>query len=66
MIFKAYLGQALPAGTSFLQDLKLGRYIKVPRSLPPRATFKFTVATVLAALGVKQWIFTHVADMSPP
>lgn len=35
MIFKAYSVQTLTAATSFVQDLKLGHYIKVP----PRATF---------------------------
>ena len=35
MIFKAYSVQTLAAGTSFVQDLKLGHYVKVP----PRATF---------------------------
>ena len=35
MIFKAYSVQTLSAGTSFIQDLKLGHYVKVP----PRATF---------------------------
>jgi len=35
MIFKAYAVQTLSAATSFVQDLKLGHYIKVS----PRATF---------------------------
>ena len=35
MIFKAYSVESLAAGTSFVQDLKLGHYVKVP----PRATF---------------------------
>jgi hypothetical protein len=35
MIFKAYSVQTLTEATSFVQDLKLGHYIKVP----PRATF---------------------------
>lgn len=34
-IFKAYSVQTLTEATSFVQDLKLGHYIKVP----PRATF---------------------------
>jgi OPT oligopeptide transporter protein len=35
MIFKVYSVQTLTESTSFVQDLKLGHYIKVP----PRATF---------------------------
>ncbi|KAG6880017.1 hypothetical protein C0992_007814 [Termitomyces sp. T32_za158] len=35
MVFKAYSVQTLAEATSFIQDLKLGHYIKVP----PRATF---------------------------
>ena len=35
MFFKAYSVQTLTESTSFIQDLKLGHYIKVP----PRATF---------------------------
>ena len=35
MIFKAYSVQTLAVGTSFVQDLKLGHYVKVP----PRSTF---------------------------
>ena len=35
MVFKVYSMQTLLQALSFLQDLKLGHYIKVP----PRATF---------------------------
>ena len=34
-VFKAYSVQTLTEATNFVQDLKLGHYIKVP----PRATF---------------------------
>ncbi|KAF8911642.1 oligopeptide transporter [Gymnopilus junonius] len=63
MIFKAYSVQTLTAGTSFVQDLKLGHYVKVP----PRATFMVQmIATILAAfiqVGVKEWIFSNVPDI---
>ena len=66
MVFKAYSVQTLTEATSFVQDLKLGHYIKVP----PRATFLAQlVATVLAAfvqIGVKQWIFANVVDICKP
>ena len=35
MVFKVYSVQTLTEATSFVQDLKLGHYMKVP----PRATF---------------------------
>ncbi|KAF5355190.1 hypothetical protein D9756_005674 [Leucocoprinus leucothites] len=60
MVFKAYSVQTLTEATSFVQDLKLGHYVKVP----PRATFLVQmIATVLAAfvqVGVKTWIFENV------
>jgi OPT family small oligopeptide transporter len=63
MVFKAYSVQTLNEATSFVQDLKLGHYIKVA----PRATFQAQlVATILTAfvqVGTKQWIFGHVKDI---
>ncbi|TFY51053.1 hypothetical protein EVG20_g11190 [Dentipellis fragilis] len=66
MVFKGYAIQTLTEATSFVQDLKLGHYVKVP----PRATFMVQlVATVLAAflqVGVKMWIFSNVKDICDP
>lgn len=66
MVFKAYSVQTLTEATSFVQDLKLGHYVKVP----PRATFAVQmVATTLAAfvqVGVKTLIFKNVKDMCDP
>ncbi|KAF9012689.1 oligopeptide transporter [Cyathus striatus] len=66
MVFKAYSVQTLTEATSFVQDLKLGHYVKVP----PRATFLVQIiATILAAfvqVGVKQWIFNNVPDICDP
>ncbi|TFK50777.1 OPT superfamily oligopeptide transporter [Heliocybe sulcata] len=66
MIFKAYSVQTLTEATSFVQDLKLGHYIKVP----PRATFLVqAVATLLAAfvqVAVKQWMFDNIPDICQP
>ena len=47
MLFKAYSVQTLSAATSFVQDLKLGHYVKVP----PRATF---IGTYLVRLKTKR------------
>lgn len=43
MVFKAYSVQTLTEATMFVQDLKLGHYIKVP----PRATFLGTLIWLL-------------------
>ncbi|KAJ7188821.1 OPT oligopeptide transporter protein-domain-containing protein [Mycena filopes] len=63
MVFKAYSVQTLTEATSFIQDLKLGHYVKVP----PRASFLVQlVGTVVAAflqVGVKTWIFSNVEDI---
>ena len=63
MIFKSYSVQTLSEATNFIQDLKLGHYVKVP----PRATFLVQmIATTLAAfvqVGVKHWIFSNVPDI---
>lgn len=66
MVFKAYAVQTLTEATSFVQDLKLGHYIKVP----PRATFLAQlIATTMAAfiqVGVKTWIFANVPNICHP
>jgi OPT family small oligopeptide transporter len=66
MIFKVYSVQTLSESTSFVQDLKLGHYIKVP----PRATFLVQlVSTIVVAFvqsGVKAWIFSNVPDICSP
>ncbi|TDL23079.1 OPT oligopeptide transporter [Rickenella mellea] len=63
MVFKAYSVQTLTEATNFVQDLKLGHYVKVP----PRATFLVqSLATILAAfvqVGVKQWMFSNIHDI---
>ncbi|KAF5384567.1 hypothetical protein D9757_006480 [Collybiopsis confluens] len=63
MVFKAYSVQTLSEATAFVQDLKLGHYIKIP----PRATFLVQlISTILASfvqVGVKQWIFANVPDI---
>ncbi|KAJ7287057.1 oligopeptide transporter [Mycena rebaudengoi] len=66
MVFKSYSVQTLTEATSFVQDLKLGHYVKVP----PRASFLVQlVGTFLAAflqVGVKTWIFANVEDICQP
>ncbi|KAJ7594866.1 OPT oligopeptide transporter protein-domain-containing protein [Mycena floridula] len=66
MVFKSYSVQTLTEATSFVQDLKLGHYVKVP----PRATFLVQlVSTTLAAfvqVGVKSWMFSNINDICQP
>jgi len=66
MVFKSYAIQTQWEAMNFIQDLKLGHYIK----LPPRATFTAqAVATVLSALvqvGIKQWMFSNVPGICEP
>ncbi|THH21063.1 hypothetical protein EUX98_g8459 [Antrodiella citrinella] len=66
MIFKSYVIQSLSECTSFVMDLKLGHYIKVP----PRATFMVQItATALAGfvqVGVKQAMFDHIKGICTP
>jgi len=63
MVFKAYSVQTLTEATYFVQDLKLGHYMKVP----PRSTFTVQlVCTCLATfvqVGVKQWMFANIPDI---
>ncbi|KAK7057674.1 OPT oligopeptide transporter protein-domain-containing protein [Favolaschia claudopus] len=66
MMFKSYSVQTLTEATSFIQDLKLGHYVKVP----PRASFLVQlIGTIVAAflqIGVKTWIFSNVEDICSP
>ena len=55
MVFKAYSVQTLMEATMFMQDLKLGHYIKVP----PHATFLGTLLSVICVCGVFLLTFVH-------
>ncbi|GAA5998997.1 hypothetical protein JCM5350_004400, partial [Sporobolomyces pararoseus] len=63
MIFKVYSTQTVIGALSFIQDLKLGHYMKIP----PRATFAVQIiATILASfsqVGVKRWLVSRVPDL---
>lgn len=60
MLFKAYSFQTMTAGLGFVQDLKLGHYMKVP----PRQTFIIqllaTAWVSVVQLGVMYWMFANV------
>jgi len=62
-IFKVFSVQTVIETVSFLQDQKLGHYMKVP----PRATFIAQLSacsvTCLVQSGVKEWMFKTIADI---
>ena len=66
MIFKTFSFISLSQAVSFLGDLKLGHYMKVP----PRPMFWCQlIATVIAGtvqLGVQAWMFTNIDGMCSP
>ncbi|KAK9895732.1 putative oligopeptide transporter [Cystobasidium minutum MCA 4210] len=63
MLFKAFTVNTLQLGLYYIQDLKLGHYMKVP----PRVTFSIQItATVLAAFiqaGMKEGLLKGVPDL---
>ncbi|KAE8185626.1 hypothetical protein CF336_g7332 [Tilletia laevis] len=63
MIFKTFGYVAAAQGISFVSDLKLGHYMKIP----PRTMFTAQViATSLAAIvviGVQAWVFGNIRDV---
>ncbi|GAA5921817.1 hypothetical protein JCM1841_005552 [Sporobolomyces salmonicolor] len=66
VLFKTFSNQTLTVGLSFVQDLKLGHYMKIP----PRATFAVqmiaTVITSVVQVGVKRWLVSAVPDLCTP
>lgn len=66
MIFKTVSVQTIGAALSFVQDLKLGHYMKVP----PRASFLAQTlggfVGALVQIGVKRWLFANVPDICQP
>ncbi|GAA5877808.1 hypothetical protein JCM16303_000244 [Sporobolomyces ruberrimus] len=67
MLFKLYGLQAVGTALTFVQDLKLGHYMKIP----PRASFKgipqaqiaSTFVTAFVQVGVKRWLVSRVPDL---
>lgn len=63
MVFKVYSLQTLTAGLGFVQDLKLGHYMKVP----PRQTFMIQLLVSawvsVAQIGVMYWMFNNVEGL---
>ncbi|KAE8207966.1 hypothetical protein CF335_g757, partial [Tilletia laevis] len=66
MIFKVYAQTGLGAAANFLQDLKLGHYMKIP----PRTTFMIqligSIWCAIVQIGVKAWAFENIRDICGP
>ncbi|ORY88573.1 OPT oligopeptide transporter [Leucosporidium creatinivorum] len=66
MLFKVYAAQSVGVGLSFVQDLKLGHYMKIP----PRTTFTIQISSTFIAafvqVGVKRWLVATVEDFCDP
>ena len=62
-MFKTYSVETINVTLLFVQDLKLGHYLKVP----PRAVFMVqavsTILCVTCQIAVKEWIFDTVPDI---
>lgn len=66
VMFKVYALQTLSSGLSFIQDLKLGHYMKIP----PRHSFAvqviFSIWVVIVQIGVQQFMQGHVSGLCTP
>src|SRR5258706_7689646 len=62
-LFKTYSVETITVSLLFVQDLKLGHYLKIP----PRASFLVqsisTVLCVTCQIAVKEWLFDTVPDI---
>jgi OPT family small oligopeptide transporter len=63
MIFKVYSYMGLAGGLSFVQDLKLGHYMKVPPRQSFSAQMIFTFWIALVQIAVQQFMRAHVNDL---
>ncbi|KAN0062883.1 hypothetical protein ACQY0O_004704 [Thecaphora frezii] len=66
MIFKAFALQGLLGGLIFVQDLKLGHYMKIPPRLTFGAQLMGTFIAAFVQLGVKEWMFANVPKLCDP
>ena len=62
-IFKVYALQTLASGLGFIQDLKLGHYMKVPPRLSFFAQLIFSIWISIVQIGVEQFMFDNVPDL---
>lgn len=66
MIFKTFSYISLSQATSFLGDLKLGHYMKIPPRTMYMAQVVATVISVFVVVLVQQWMFGNIPDLCSP
>ena len=65
-IFKVYALQTLYSGLGFVQDLKMGHYMKVPPRQSFFAQLIFSLWIAMVSIGVQQFMFANIPDLCTP
>jgi OPT family small oligopeptide transporter len=65
-IFKVFALQTLQSGLNFVQDLKLGHYMKVPPRVSFKAQIIFSIWIAIVQVGVNQFMFGNIVDLCSP
>lgn len=63
MIFKTFSFISMNQALSFLSDLKLGHYMKVPPRIMFTAQVVATTASVITVVLVQAWMFDNIPDL---
>lgn len=66
MIFKTFSFIAMSQALSFLSDLKLGHYMKIPPRMMFLAQVIATIVSVFVVVGVQSWMFSNIPDLCQP
>ncbi|OBZ80073.1 Glutathione transporter 1 [Grifola frondosa] len=66
MVFKTYGYVTMYQGLFFLNDLKVGHYMKIPPRIIFAARIIATILGSFVCVGVQQWMFAHVEDFCQP
>ncbi|KDN40265.1 OPT-domain-containing protein [Tilletiaria anomala UBC 951] len=61
LVFKAYSLAGISSGLTFVQDLKLGHYMKVPPRISFAAQVTATVWVIFVQIGMKMFMFSKVS-----
>ena len=66
MVFKTFSFVSVRQAVSFLGDLKLGHYMKIPPRTMYLAQVLATVVSVVVSVAVQSWMFTNIPDLCTP
>lgn len=66
MVFKTYGYLTTYQATSFVGDLKLGHYMKVPPRIMFLSQIIATVIACIVSVFVQEWMFANITDMCSP